>query len=156
MCRSVVLVALGLMATPAVWAATDRPWLFRLQGGSATIHEWGKTGSWFEGRVGRSLVGGGLLSVDLGLAASGSDEGYLSLAGGLEVLPLPKAPVSPFVRGEVGLLGEPEYGGYVAGLGGGLAIRLSDRLGLRGGATWNVHGDVEGPVVYYGGLQLRW
>jgi hypothetical protein len=92
----------------------------------------------------------------VGLALSSADEGYLSLTAGLEALPFPRAVVSPFARVEAGVLAEPEFGGYVAGVGGGLSIRLNDRLSLRGGASWGVHGDVEGPVVYYGGFQLRW
>ncbi len=152
---SVLLVAAGLVVSPAISAADDRPWLARFQAGSSTIHEWGRNGAWFEGRVGRSFAGG-VLSADLGLAVSSSDEGYGSLAAGFEVLPFPRAVVSPFARAEVGVLGEPEYGGYVADIGGGLGVRLNDRLSLRGGATWGLHGDVEGPVVYYGGLQVRW
>ncbi len=151
--RSVLVLTLTLAAATAT--ARERPWLTRFQAGSATIHEWGSSGGWAQAQVGRSFVGGGL-SADLGLTASGSDEGYASLTAGFEVLPLPRAVVSPFARGELGVLGEPEYGGYVAGLGGGIAARVNDRLSLRAGATWNVHGDVRGPVVYYGGLELRW
>ncbi len=67
-------------------------------------------------------------------------------------------PASDNARAELGLLveGDGEYGSYVAGLGGGLLVRLSDRLALRGGASWGVHGGVGGPVVYYAGIQLAW
>ena len=152
---SVLLVAAGLVVSPAISAADDRPWLARFQAGSSTIHEWGRSGAWFEGRVGRSFAGG-VLSADLGLAVSSSDEGYVSLTAGLEVLPFPRAVVSPFARAEVGALGEPEYLGYVAAIGGGLSLRLNQTISLRAGASWGTHGDVEGPVVYSGGLQLRW
>jgi hypothetical protein len=151
--RSVLVLTLTLAASAA--AAGERPWIARLQAGSSTIHEWGASGGWAEARVGRSFAGG-LLSADLGLAGSSSDEGYASLSAGLEVLPFPRAIASPFARAEVGLLAEPEYSGYVAGVGGGLSVRLNERLSLRGGAAWGTHGDVKGPVVYYGGLQLRW
>ena len=151
--RSVLVLSLTLAATAAT--AQEHPWTARFQAGSSTIHDWGESGLWGEARIGRSFVGG-MLSADLGLTLSSSDEGYGSLTAGFEVLPFPKPAVSPFVRGEVGVLGEPEYGGYVAGLGGGLAVRLSDRLSVRGGASWGLHGDVEGPVVYYGGIELRW
>jgi hypothetical protein len=150
---SVLVLSLSLVATAAT--AQERPWMARFQAGSSTIHEWGRRGVWGEARFGRSFVGG-VLSADLGLAVSNSDEGYGSLTAGLEVLPFPRAVVSPFARAEVGVLGEPEYSGYVAGVGGGLSVRLSERLSLRGGASWGIHGDVEGPAVYYGGLQLRW
>ena len=151
--RPVLVLSLTLAATGAT--AQEHPWMARFQAGSSTIHEWGKSGVWGEARFGRSFVGG-RLSADLGLAVSSSDEGYGHLTAALEVLPFPRAVVSPFARAEAGVLGEPEYQGYLVGLGGGLAVRLSDRLSLRGGATWGTHGDVEGPVVYYGGLELRW
>jgi hypothetical protein len=151
--RSVLVLSLTLTAAAAT--AQERPWVARVQAGSATIHEWGSNGGWAEAAVGRSFVGG-ILCADLGLSVSGSDERYASLTAGLEALPFPRAVVSPFARAEAGVLGEPEYGGYVAGIGGGLSVRLSDRLSLRGGATWGVHGDVRGPVVYYGGLQVGW
>jgi hypothetical protein len=150
---SVLVLSLTLAATAAT--AQEHPWVARVQAGGASIHEWGASGIWAEARVGRSFVGG-VFSTDFGLAVSSSDEGYGSLTAGLEVLPFPRAVVSPFARAEMGVLGEPEYSGYVAGVGGGLSVRLSERLSLRGGASWGLHGDIEGPVVYYGGLQLRW
>ena len=115
--RSVLVLSFTLAAAGAT--AQERPWTARFQAGSATIHEWGESGAWGEARVGRSFVGG-VLSADLGLAVSSADEGYGSLTAGLEVLPFPRAVVSPFARAEAGVLGEPEYGGYVAGIGGGL------------------------------------
>jgi hypothetical protein len=150
---SVLGLVLVLAASTAV--AGERRCVGRFQAGSATIHEWGPSGGWGEARVGRSFADD-LLAADVGLAFSSADEGYLSLTAGLEALPFPRAVVSPFARVEAGVLAEPEFGGYVAGVGGGLSIRLNDRLSLRGGASWGVHGDVEGPVVYYGGFQLRW
>ena len=84
--RSVLVLSLTLAAAAAT--AQERPWVARFQAGSATIHEWGASGVWAEARVGRSFVGG-VLSADLGLAVSGSDEGYASLTAGLEVLPFP-------------------------------------------------------------------
>jgi hypothetical protein len=153
MWRSVLVLATTLAAAAAT--AQELPWVARVQAGSATIHERGASGGWAEAQVGRSFVGG-VLTADLGLAVSGSDEGYASLTAGVEVLPFPRAVLSPFARAEAGVLGEPEYGGWVAGVGGGLSVRLSDRLSLRGGANWGTHGAVKGPVVYSGGLQLRW
>ena len=150
---SAFVLSLTLAATAAT--AQEHPWTTRFQAGSSTIHEWGKSGVWGEARIGRSFVGG-VLSADLGLAVSSSDEGYGSLTAGLEVLPFPRAVVSPFARAEAGVLGEPEYSGYVAGIGGGLSVRLREETSLRGGASWGTHGDVKGPVVYYGGLQFLW
>ena len=148
-----VLLSSTLAASAA--EAQDRPWVARLEAGSATIHEWGDGGFWAQAQVGRFFAGGRLCA-NGGLAVSSSDEGYASLTAGLEALPFPGLVVSPFVRAEAGFLGEPEYSGYVASVGGGLAIRLDRRLSLRGGASWGTHGDVDGPVVHYGGLQFRW
>ena len=144
----------------ALWAAPvtceEAPhWSATVQAGSARIHPWDTRRAWFEARVGRDLFASGIASADLGVGFSGSGEGFFSLTAGAELRPLPKARVSPFVRAEIGLLGEPEYGGHVAGLGGGLAVSLGSRLVLRGGAAWNVHGGETGPVTYYGGLQSR-
>ena len=149
----VFVLTLGLAAS--VTAAQERPWFARIQAGSATVHEWGGSGGWVQAQLGRSFAAG-VLSADLGLAASSSDESYGSLTAGIEALPFPQAVVSPFVRAEAGLLVEPEYGGYVAGFGGGLSMRLSERLSARGGAAWGTHGDVRGQTVYHGGLQVRW
>ena len=152
--RSVLVLSFTLAA--AVTTAQEHPWTARFQAGRSTIHEWGERGAWGEARIGQSFVGG-VLSADLGLAVSSLDGGYGSLTAGLEVLPFPRRVVSPFARAEVGLLGAPEPVGYLAAVGGGLAVRLSDGLSLRGGATWGTsNGYVEGPVVYYGGLELRW
>jgi hypothetical protein len=151
--RAALVLALTFAASSA--AAQEHAWIARFQAGGATIHDWAPSGFWAEARLGRSFAGG-VLSADLGLAFSGSDEAFGSLTVGVEALPLPKAVVSPFARVEAGFLGEPEYSGYVVGIGGGLAVRVGDRLSLRGGATWGTHGDVEGPVTYYGGAEIRW
>lgn len=153
--RSVLVLSLTLAATEAT--AQEHPWMARFQVGSSRIPEWSESGVWGEARIGRSFVGG-MLSADLGLAFSSLEAGYGSLAAGFEVLPFPRGVVSPFVRGEVGALGEPEYLslGYVASVGAGLSVRLSEAISLRGGASWGTCGYVEGPVVYSGGLQFRW
>ena len=130
-------------------------WSATVQAGSARIHPWDVRRAWYEARFGRDLFASGILSADLGLGFSGSGEGFVSLTAGAELRPLPRARVSPFVRAEFGLLGEPEFSGSVAGLGGGLAVSLGPRFVLRGGAAWNVHGGETGPVTYYGGLQYR-
>ena len=84
--RSVLLLSLTLAAAGAT--AQEHPWTARFPAGGSTIHEWGEGGVWGEARIGRSFVGG-VLSADLGLAVSSSDEGYGSLTAGLEVLPFP-------------------------------------------------------------------
>jgi hypothetical protein len=151
----VSLLALTLVLTASGATAEGRRWLAQFQAGRATLHEWDPSGAWYEARVGRSLSGR-VLSADVGLVLSGAAEGYASLTAGFEVLPFPRGVLSPFARVEAGAMWEPEYGGYIAGVGGGLALRLDDRLSLRGGASWGLHGDIRGPVVYSAGLQVRW
>ena len=151
--QSTLVFLLGL--TAAGTTAQERPWVAHFQAGNSTIHSWGKNGSWGEARVGRSFRDR-TLSADLGLAVSSSDETYRQLTVGLELLPFPRSVVSPFARAEAGLLSEPEYVSYVASVGAGLSVRLSDALSVRGGASLGTHGGVRGPVVYFGGLQLRW
>ncbi len=151
----VLLLALTVALAAPFTTAQERRSFVQVQWGQATLHEWDPSGGWCEGRVGRSFSGR-LLSADLGLVLSGAAEDYGSVTAGFEVLPFPRAVASPFARVEAGLMWEPEYGGFIAGAGGGLSVRLDDRLSVRGGASWGVHGTVQGPTVYYGGLQLRW
>ena len=152
--RSVLALSVSLLAA-APATAEEHPWVARFQLGSATIHEWDDADTWGEVRIGHRFAGG-LVSADLGPSGSHSGEGYVGLTLGLEVLPLPRAVVSPYARVEAGGLWEPEGLYATGGVGGGLVVRLSDRLSLRGGASWAVHSDVGGPVVYSGGVELRW
>jgi hypothetical protein len=70
--RGPVLV-LTLALAASVTAAEERPWFARFQAGSATIHEWGGSGGWVQAQLGRSFAAG-VLSADLGLAASSSPD----------------------------------------------------------------------------------
>ena len=151
----IALLGLAVVLIASAAAAEDLRWFAGFQAGHATLHDWDPGGNWYEGRVGRSFSGR-VLSADLGLVLSAAAESYASLTAGFEVLPFPRAVASPFAGVEAGVMWEPEFSGYVAGAGGGLAIRLDDRFSIRGGASWGVHGGAEGPIVYYGGLQLRW
>jgi hypothetical protein len=152
--QSAIALSVSLLAAAAM-AEEEPSWVARLQLGSARIHEWNDADTWGEIRVGRRFAGG-LFSADVGPSGSHSGEGYVGLTLGLEVLPLPRAMVSPYARVEAGGLWEPEGLYATGGVGGGLAVRLSDRLSLRGGASWAVHSGVEGPVVYSGGVQFHW
>jgi len=152
---STIAVSLSLLAAAPV-TAEDRPWVARLQLGGATIHEWEDARRWAEVRIGRRFAEG-LLSIDVGLSGSRSGDGYAGLTLGLELLPLPRAVVSPYARVEVGGLYEPEEGVVgTTGVGGGLVVRLDDLLHLRGGASLAVHEGHRGPVVIAGGVELRW
>ena len=123
--------------------------------GSARLHSWDERTGWVQFRVGRT-IGSPITSVDVGMGGSGSRAPFTSLTTGLEIRPLPQALVSPFIRGEVGVLGESDFVGVVAGAGGGGVIRLGSRFGLRTGASLNFHGGEKGPITFYGGLEYRW
>ncbi len=151
----VSLLALALALAASTTTAQERRSFVQFQVGHATLHDWDPGGNWYEGRVGWSFSDR-LLSADVGLVLSGAAENYGSVAAGFEVLPFPRAIASPFARVEAGLMWEPEYGGFIAGAGGGLSVRLDDRFSVRGGASWGVHGTRQGPTVYYGGLRVRW
>jgi hypothetical protein len=88
------------------------------------------------------------------MAAERND--YGSITGGVEVRPFPRKPITPFFRGEAGMLGESDFVGFVGGIGGGAAVRLSRRFGLRAGAMLSTHGGARGPVTAYSGLEFRW
>ena len=80
----------------------------------------------------------------------------MSPTSGLEIQPWHAKRISPFLRGELGVLGESDYGGWIVGGGGGVVVRLTPRMGLRSGVALNAHGGVRGPVSTYGGLEFRW
>ena len=96
------------------------------------------------------------MQIDVGFASSGSRASFASLTSGLELQPWQASRISPFVRGEIGFLGESDYAGWIAGAGGGVVLRLRPRLGLRAGGALNAHGGVRGPVTSYGGMEYRW
>lgn len=150
----VLVLSVSLLAAAPV-TAEEHPWLVRAQLGSARIHEWDDFDAWGDLRLGRRFAGG-LFSADVGPSGSHSGEGYVGLTLGFEVLPLPQAVISPYARLEAGGLWEPEGLYATGGVGGGLAFRVNDRLSLRGGASWAIHSDVGGPVVYSGGIDFRW
>lgn len=162
-CRQIAvtcLLVIGLL-TERAWAqqsppesSIDTPWFVQANLGSARIHSWDSRAGWVDARIGRT-IGSRFTSIDFGVAlASGGEFG--SLTSGFEIRPRPRARFSPFVRGEVGFLGESDFGGAVAGVGGGLILRLGSRIGLRVGLALNVHGGAKGPVTSYGGLEYRW
>jgi hypothetical protein len=150
-----VALAVGISLLAGVATAEERPWVARVQFGSAQIHEWDDFDTWGEVRLGRRFAGG-LLSADVGPSGSHSGEGYVGLTVGFEVLPLRRALLSPYARVEAGSLWEPEGFSAIGGVGGGLVVRLNDRFSLRGGASWAIHDDDDGPVVYSGGIDFRW
>ena len=163
-CRQIALMSLLVMGllTERAWAQQSppdsrvhTPWFVQANFGTARIHSWDPRAGWVEARIGRT-IGSRSTSIDLGVALSSGRPEFGSLTSGFEVRPWPLARFSPFVRGEVGFLGESDFGGAVAGSGGGLILRVGSRIGLRMGVALNVHGGEKGPVTSYGGLEYRW
>jgi hypothetical protein len=154
---SLATAGLGL-AAPAT-ARDLEGWYLRGELGTADIHGRSEWERWFAGRVGRAFGESGVFAADVGLAFSGADEGYGTATVGLEGRFAPEARVSLFVRAEAGLLAEPEFAGLVLGAGGGLAVRLTDRMALRVGVTASTHGWGEGgggPIHAGGAFEYRW
>src|SRR5262245_41214027 len=120
-------------------ALGDYPrWSVQALFGSARLHSWDERTGWVQFRAGRT-IGSPITSLDVGIGGSGSRGSFTSLTTGLEIRPLPQALVSPFIRAEVGVLGESDFVGVVAGAGGGGVIRLNSRFGLKTGAGLNFH-----------------
>ena len=136
----------------------DQKWSVRATFGATRLQPRADRTGWAEVRFGRK-IGSRFTSIDVGIAASTSRPVFSSLTSGLEVRPWPLKRISPFVRGEFGLLAveSPEL---VGGVGGGIVLRLRSRLGLRVGAALNSHGIDEvfarGPVTSYAGFEYRW
>jgi hypothetical protein len=157
---SIFLLAI-CVSPAAARAAQDQPiqneprWSVRTLAGVARIHDWDANAGWFEVRVARALRSG-LTSIDVGIGGSGSPSPFMSLTSGLEIQPWRQKRLSPFLRGEAGLLGESDFTGVVVGVGGGLLLRISPRVRLRFGAALNSHGRTKGPVTSYGGVEYRW
>src|SRR5262245_61886510 len=157
----IVLILVGFHANAASAqqssnsSENNRKWFVRAMLGSTRIHPWDDRGGWGEVRVGRT-IGSASTSIDVGFAASGSRASFASLTSGLELQPWQASRISPFVRGEIGFLGESDYAGWIAGAGAGVVLRLRPRLGLRAGGALNAHGGVRGPVTSYGGMEYRW
>lgn len=135
-------------------------WVAGLAVGEARNHGRSEGAPWFDVRMGRAFANG-VLSLDLGLAASGVGSAghgpsFATATLGLEALPLARHTVSPFARAELGLLAEEDYGGRLASVGGGLSARLSPRLSLRVGLAIGSHDGRNGPNSYYAGVRYRW
>jgi hypothetical protein len=156
-----IVLTLLVFASNTVWAQgpisvdDNRKWVLRTTFGTSRLHPWDQWAEWVDIRVGRQ-IGAGSTAIDFGIAGSGSRGAVMSLTGGVEVQPWHAKRVSPFLRGELGILGESDYGGWIAGGGGGVVVRLTPRLGLRTGVALSSHGSVRGPVTAYSGFEFRW
>ena len=145
-----------LLFLPEVLSAqTLKPWLVRVEVGRAEIHRSESTG-WVAGlRLGRDLGAKRNLRVEGGIVASAADEDFIALDTSLELRPVPKAAVSPFVGAAAGLMVEPEYGGTVFRAGAGFDLNFTARNCLRLSLYRGTHGGAGGPHLITVGLGLR-
>ena len=162
--RITLLAVLLIVLADSAWARQSVPaldadepkWAVRASFGTMRLHSWDRRDNWGEVRVGRVVGSTGIVFVDGGISASSGRNSYGTLSGGIEIRPFPRKIITPFVRGELGMLGESDFVGFLAGIGGGATVRLSRRFGIRAGATLNMHGGVRGPVTAYSGFEFRW
>lgn len=146
MWTSGVVVLAGSLALSAgrLCGQTAPPWSVALEAGNSEIHRPESTGPVVGVGMDRRF-GTGLLRLQFRFRVSRADEGYFSLGAGPEARLLPDRLLTPVVALQVGLLGEPEYGGWFAEVSGGVRLRLSTRLGLRGVLSRGAHGGSTGP-----------
>ncbi len=131
-------------------------WFVRIEGGAAKIHDRDPSSAWLGARVGRKIPRNGILRWDVGIGGSGADEGFLTVTGGIEVQPVPRFYVTPIIRGEFGLLAEPEFSGAVYAGQFGLAINPARSVSIRGVYQIAGHGGEPGPEGFLGAIEFRW
>lgn len=131
-------------------------WFVRIDGGAAEIHDRDPSAAWLGARVGRKILHNGILRWDVGIAGSGADEGFFTVTGGIEVQPLPRFYVTPIIRGEFGLLAEPEFSGAVYAGQFGLAVHPARSVSIRGVYQIGGHGGEPGPDGFLGAIEFRW
>ncbi len=131
-------------------------WFLRVEGGAAKIHGRDPSSAWLGARFGRKIPRNGILRWDMGFAGSGADEGFFTFTGGIELQPVPRFFVTPVIRGEIGLLAEPEFGGVVYSGQFGLAINPARLISIRGVYQIGGHGGAEGPTGFLGAIEFRW
>src|SRR5262245_56920021 len=152
----IVLTLLAMTANSA-WAQTatsadaNRNWVMRTVFGTSRIHPWDAWAEWVDIRVGRIS---GPISVDFGIAGTGSRGPFITFTACSEIQPWHTKRISPFLRGEIGTAGESDYGGFIAGVGAGTVVRLAPRFGFRTGVAFNAHGGERGPLTAYSGLEF--
>ncbi len=131
-------------------------WFVRVEGGAAKLHNRDPSSAWLGARFGRKITRNGIVRWDAGFAGSGADEGFFTFTGGVELQPVPRFYVSPVIRGEVGWLGEPEFGGAVAAAQFGLAINPARAISIRGVYQLAEHGGEPGPDGFLGAIEFKW
>jgi hypothetical protein len=151
---TLILVVLPFHFQDIVYAQERPPWFLRPEVGKAKIHDSPDDGAWGALRIGRHLESRGYARLDVGLSYSSADEGFVALEIGLEVRPSPGEIATPVLGGGVGFLTEPEFGGGVLRVVGGLDVKIGRKVGLRLGLQLGRHGGVTGPHVIFAGLEF--
>jgi len=131
------------------------PWYGKIEMGRAEIHVHGAEGSWLAIRLGRRLDESGYAWLDLGFTRAGADGGFGTLELGIELQPLPRAVVTPFLGLGGGILGESEFTGTMGRASLGVDARLQRNISLRVGIQGASHGGEPGPNVIFGGCEVR-
>jgi hypothetical protein len=131
------------------------PWLVRGELGQVEIHHAERRSMGFGLRLGRNFDRQGFACLDLGLSVSTADEAYLSLDAGVELRPMPRSRVTPFLGARAGFIGESEFSGIVLQGGAGLHCTLTPRAGLRLAIYRGTHGGQMGPHLLTGGVEVR-
>jgi hypothetical protein len=130
-------------------------WIAQLNGAAARIDD-RPTKFFWGGRLGGAVNGRGSLLLDVGFGAAAGD--FSVLDAGVEYRPLPDRTLGPFVRVGAGRLSK-DYGGFLFLGAGGVMVRMTPRLYFRAGVILGAHGPTEGgakgPVLYQGGLEVR-
>ena len=146
----VALVPLGARPLAA------QGWIAQLNGAAARIDDRPTRFVW-GGRLGRTVNERGSVLLDVGFGGAAGD--FYVLDAGVEYRPLPDRTLGPFVRVGAGMLSE-DYGGFLyLGAGAGVMVRVTTRLYFRAAVILGAHGPAEGgakgPVLYQGGLEVR-
>jgi hypothetical protein len=131
------------------------PWFIEAEFGRADIHDREAEGNWLAVRVGRRLDASGYARLGLGYTTSSADGGFGTLELGIELQPLPRTVVTPFLGLGAGFLGESDFFGTMVRVTLGVDVRLQRHISIRGGIQRGSHGGEPGPNVIFGGVDFR-
>lgn len=161
--RAALLVLCLACATPAAGQDLFPAWYARGELGATEIHgthdllEADLDDSWFGARVGRAFGWEGTFALDLGVAGSPADGGFVTVTGGFEARTFARSRVSPFLRLEAGLLDGSPGLCAMTGWGGGVTFRVIRPVSLRAGVLFGGHcSGGRGPVAASVGVEYRW
>jgi hypothetical protein len=152
---ALLLATVTVLAGP-VDAREEGGWILQANAAAASIDD--RPTQFFWGvRLGGAVNERGTLVVDFGYGTAAGD--FSVLDAGVEYRTPPGKRFGGFVRLEVGRLSE-DFGNYLfLGAGAGVLVRVAPRLYFRAGVILGTHGPAEGrpkgPILYQGGLELR-